>query len=481
VTLLGACLLAGVSRPVAAEPPEHEKELSPAGAVIPTDAAPEPEIPPTPAASPEPLIDEPVQPLAEILPVSNALIAPEGGSTTDSDQAVEPEDEPLPDGDETEPSTEEGVADDEDAARATEDAATAVEASTPFVDWTEPVPVEDLPAGLPESQTDSAAEPTDDPDAAVESEIRLDDRAGLLQVLKSEPASLGPLSIGSPDGGLLFNPLPMPEGALWSIRDPRETFATAETIDFLIYALEEVEARHPGSPRLLIGDMSRPDGGRLNRHRSHQVGRDADLGFYYLTGEAPAFRKPGRNELDLVRTWTLVRTLVTGSDVQRIFLDRAHQRPLYAYALAQGEDPEWLDDIFGRKTAGKDAIIQHERRHHDHMHVRFFNAGAQEKGRVAYPLLVEAGLVPGPTLTHRVRRGETLSYLARRYGASASAIRSVNRLRGSALRAGRSYVIPVRKIPQVGDPVVVPPRRLPRELKAEETLAPPERADAGGE
>jgi penicillin-insensitive murein endopeptidase len=226
----------------------------------------------------------------------------------------------------------------------------------------------------------------------------------------------------------------------------------------------------------VIGDISRPDGGRLNRHRSHQAGRDADIGFYFRTGEAGDFRRPGRQDLDVARTWTFVRALVTDTDVDRIFIDRALQRVLYAHALAAGEDADWLDDIFGRRTAGKNATIQHERRHQDHMHVRFFNPMAQERGRLAYPLLVEARLVPGPTVTHRVRSGETLSHLARRYGASVSAIRTANGLRGSFLRAGRSYTIPVRKAPVVSDPVVVPPRRLPPARPASEG----EFAAAGG-
>jgi murein endopeptidase len=304
------------------------------------------------------------------------------------------------------------------------------------------------------------------------------DPEALRAFVESEPAALGPLSIGSPDGGILFNPMAMPEGSLWRIRNPPETFATTETIEFITSAIASVEARHPGSPRLVIGDISRPDGGRLNRHRSHQAGRDADIGFYFRSGEASDFKKPGRDELDVPRTWTFVRALVTDTDIQRIFVDRAVQRVLYAHALAEGEDQEWLDDIFGRRTDGKDAIIQHERRHQDHLHARFYNRSAQERGRVAYPLLVQARLVPGPTVIHQVRSGETLSHLARRYGASAKAIRAANSLRGSALRAGRRYVIPVRKAPDLSDPVFVPPRRLPPAAQAADEEQRP--ADGGG-
>jgi len=289
------------------------------------------------------------------------------------------------------------------------------------------------------------------------------DLEGLLGLAERDPASLGPLSIGTPDAGLLVNPLPMPSGSFWRVRNPKESWGTDETIDFIAQAIEAVEARYPGSPRLVIGDLSRPDGGRLNRHRSHQVGRDADIGFYYMRGEVDTFLAARQRDLDLPRTWELVRALIIHTDVERIFVDRSLIALLYRYAVEEGENRAWLDDVFGRRAEDK-GIIQHERRHKDHMHVRFYNPRAQERGRIVYPVLVRGGVVPPPTVRHKVRRGETLGHLARRYGTSVSGIRAANGLRGSTLRAGRSYVIPVRKVPPDAGPVVVPPRRLPPEL-----------------
>jgi penicillin-insensitive murein endopeptidase len=296
------------------------------------------------------------------------------------------------------------------------------------------------------------------------------DPEALLVLARRDPVALGPLSIGTPDSGLLVNPMPMPSGSLWTVRNPLESWGTDETIDFIATAIEAVEARHPGSPRLVIGDLSRPDGGRLNRHRSHQAGRDADIGFYYRRGEVDTFLGVRRGELDLPRTWELVRALVTETDVERMFVDRSIISVLFAHAVEEGESRAWLDDIFGRRADDK-GIIQHERRHKDHMHVRFYNPRAQERGRIVHAALVEDGVVPPPTVKHRVRRGETLGHLARRYGTSVAAIRAANGLQGTRLRAGRSYAIPVRKVPPEAGPMVVPPRRLPPELLA--LLVPP--------
>jgi penicillin-insensitive murein endopeptidase len=283
----------------------------------------------------------------------------------------------------------------------------------------------------------------------------------LLVAAQRDPSALGPLSIGTPDAGLLLNPVPFPEGSLWTVRDPRESWGTDEAIGYVVTAIESVEARYPGSPRVVVGDLSNPKGGRLNRHRSHQVGRDADIGFYYRRGEVDSFVAARKKDLDLPRTWALVRALVTETDVDRIFVDRSILAALYAQALGEGEDRGWLDDVFGR--SGGKGVIQHVRRHKDHLHVRFYSPRAQEHGRIVYPVLVETGAAPPPTVRHRVRWGETLGGLARRYGTSVSAIRAANGLRGTRLRAGRSYTIPIRRVPPDEGPVVVPARRVPPE------------------
>lgn len=312
-----------------------------------------------------------------------------------------------------------------------------------------------LAAASVEHHTGASLDPMRPEDAAVDADA-------LVALAQRRLTDLGPLSIGTPDAGLLVNPLPMPSGPYWRLRNPLESYGTAETIEYIVTAIESVEARFPGSPRVVIGDLSRRDGGRLNRHRSHQAGRDADLGFYYAGGEAGDFALARRKDLDLPRTWALVRSLITDTDVDRIFVDRSLIAVLYAYARdEENEDQDWLDDVFGRLGDGRKGIIQHERGHKNHLHVRFFNPRAQEYGRIVYPTLVEEGAVPPPRVKHRVARGETIGHLASRYGTTTAAIRSANGLRSTRLRVGRRYLIPIRRVPSDGGPVVVPPRRLP--------------------
>jgi murein endopeptidase len=314
----------------------------------------------------------------------------------------------------------------------------------------------------------SAPEPTREPPSSLGAVPR--ETEELLVEAQRDPGTLGPLSIGTPDSGLLLNPVPFPAGSFWTVRDPHESWGTDETIGYVTTAIEAVEARYPGSPRLVIGDLSDSEGGRLKRHRSHQTGRDADVGFYYARGEVDTFLAARGKDLDLRRSWALVRALLTETDVDRIFVDRSIMSVLYREALEEGEDRGWLDDVFGR--AGDKGVVQHVRRHKDHLHVRFYNPRSQERGRIVYPVLVETGVAPPPTVAHRVRPGETLGGLARRYGTSASAIRAANGLRGSQLRAGRSYTIPIRRVPPDEGPLVVPPRRVPPPPVTTATAAP---------
>jgi LysM repeat protein/murein endopeptidase len=275
--------------------------------------------------------------------------------------------------------------------------------------------------------------------------------------------SLGSLSIGSPGGAILLNPVAMPPGPHWEIAPTAETWGTAETITAIEAAIDRVSDVFAETPPLVIGDISSSDGGRLKRHVSHQGGRDVDLGFYAKGGLSRGFFAGTAANMDLPRNWALIRALVTEADVEAIFLDTRVQQILYKYALSISEDKNWLDHVFRFSRGYKDAIICHERGHRNHYHVRFYNPIAQELGRRVHPFLVQAGIVEPPvyTVRHVVRAGQTLGHLAARYGTSVGSIQRANGLTTTQLRAGRSYRIPVRAVAPPSVPLVVPPRQLP--------------------
>lgn len=280
--------------------------------------------------------------------------------------------------------------------------------------------------------------------------------------LKSDPESLGSISVGLPNGGRLLNGVRLPEDPRWVLVDPANAYGTRETVDYVIAAIAEVVEQHPGTPPLHIGHLSAPRGGPLRPHLSHQSGRDVDLGYYYRGGEA-WYQRATRQNLDLARSWTLVKALVSHTDVRFILIDRSVQALLREHALTSGEDPEWVADLFDGTPGKSSALIRHAPGHASHLHVRFYNPLAQESGRLTYQALVEEKVVEPPThyISHRVAKGETLVHLAKRYGTTVREIKRANRLRSNTILAKKTYKIPSKGPATSGEPPGVPPRRVP--------------------
>jgi penicillin-insensitive murein endopeptidase len=289
-------------------------------------------------------------------------------------------------------------------------------------------------------------------------------RAALKAMFLRDPPSVGSISLGRIHGGALVNGVRMPEGDAWIVRQPAFSYGTQETVDAVAHCINAVNEQFPGSPRLYVGHLSQKGGGRFPPHVSHQNGRDVDLGYYY-SDEEPWYSQASVKNLDRARTWALVKAMVTDTDVELIIIARSIQQLLREHALEIGEDPHWLDEIFGGKTATMRPLIRHARGHGTHLHVRFYSPVARETGRRMYSILTALQKIDPPSsyITHRARKGDTLITLARRYRTSPQAIQRANKLRGNMLREGRFYRIPRKGGVQIVDegPIVVPPRRLP--------------------
>lgn len=277
-------------------------------------------------------------------------------------------------------------------------------------------------------------------------------------------ASLGSISVGFAESGRMIGAVKMSQDPAWTLVVPEYAWGTQETVDYLSAAARLVKAQFPDSVPLRVNHIGKKDGGYVRPHRSHQSGRDVDLGFFYKNDVGPGGLPRAREKLiDPARNWALIRAIVTQTDVQVILADRRIQNVLYEHALAQGEDKEWLDSLFHAGTA---SLVQHARRHRDHFHVRFFSPRSQELGRRVQPLLAKR---PDENkVSHRVRSGETLGHIARKYGSSVRMIQRANGMRSTFLKLGRSLTVPMRgpctQCP-LPPPVVVPARRLPPQLK----------------
>jgi penicillin-insensitive murein endopeptidase len=265
--------------------------------------------------------------------------------------------------------------------------------SQPATEQSEIESVAELPDHAEEAGDRSWLAPPALPEVDVVHPLAALDDQELEQLALQDPSALGSMSVGAPNGGALYNGVLMPESPFWKLADPAHAFGTRESIDFVVHAITRVNEYFPGSPLLYVGDFSAPRGGKLRPHQSHQSGRDVDLGYYYSTGEAWYKRATAKN-LDRPRTWALLETLLTETRVEYVFMDRSIQPLLKDYALAQGEDPEWLSRIF-EGAGNRDPIVRHRFGHATHMHVRFENPTAELTARRSYPLLQKAGLLGG--------------------------------------------------------------------------------------
>ncbi|GAB4566632.1 MAG: hypothetical protein Tsb0020_18460 [Haliangiales bacterium] len=203
------------------------------------------------------------------------------------------------------------------------------------------------------------------------------------------------VSCGRANRGALYGGASLPRvGFGYEIPAPWWQRGNSYGTDYLLGLIERAAAtvanQHPGAV-VGIADISKPGGGALVGHRSHQSGRDVDLIYYALDpdglpltpDEHMAYYTPrGRGTyarspefvrdiperyFDLPRNWALVRALVTDSDVevQHIFVSNRIRRWLLTYARRVGEPAEVIADA-GRLLRRPHGVGSHN----DHMHVR---------------------------------------------------------------------------------------------------------------
>ncbi|MCB1152011.1 penicillin-insensitive murein endopeptidase [bacterium] len=306
------------------------------------------------------------------------------------------------------------------------------------------------------------------------------------------------LSVGAASRGRLVNGVYLTESPGIRPRANGNNWGTPETIAALRYAVAKVHQQYPGAHELVIGDITAEHGGRLKTHRSHQAGRDADIGYYYKgIGQPQTFLTANRRNLDVPRTWALLEGVMEDNKAEYIFIDISIQRILYDYVKYTKKAPaSYLDKVFQYNSKNpRAAIIRHARGHANHIHVRFWSpiavAAAKnyqyKDSRLAalsradvrsrpqdqpYVSLAEAGTYdwgPAPKYrtvkqyktvrtSYKVRKGDTLSGIGKRTGVGTSKLMKWNGMNGrSIIRPGQNLVLYQRKLVEVQVPVQVDP------------------------
>lgn len=179
----------------------------------------------------------------------------------------------------------------------------------------------------------------------------------------------------SDDEGVLAAGVQLPPGQHYHIKWEAGAWGTASSIRAIQTAVSSYKKKMPGGPKVRIGDISKRGGGPFQPHSSHQHGRDVDVG-YVLTGDhadEKRFRGATKDNLDVARTWRLIKSFIDTNEVVYVFVDYKLQELLYEHAKGLGASEELLDELFQyprgrRRTHG---IIRHWKGHTNHFHVRF--------------------------------------------------------------------------------------------------------------
>jgi hypothetical protein len=187
-------------------------------------------------------------------------------------------------------------------------------------------------------------------------------------------------SVGRPQCGYLARPVELPEHPAYHRRHPDLVWGTKATVVHVERSVQRVRSRLPWVHPLAIGDLSAEHGGPLVAHRSHQSGRDVDLGLYYL--EPPPsvpyrFVRATPENLDREATWTLLASLARTAErpggVDYMLLDYEVQRMLFEWAQKEGVPARQLARIlqYPRPPDAPVGLVRHFPKHADHIHVRF--------------------------------------------------------------------------------------------------------------
>ncbi|MGE0790810.1 MAG: penicillin-insensitive murein endopeptidase [Sandaracinaceae bacterium] len=208
-------------------------------------------------------------------------------------------------------------------------------------------------------------------------------RAGNALTIYTHVPESRSVSIGTPQHGHLEHArrLPLHNRAI-EVRYPERAYGTDETIRWIVEGFEEIARTHAHTPRVVVHDLSRRNGGELNGHHSHRSGRDADIAYYQRDcRDACRFHRIGPDQLDVARQWALFSQWLEAGRVEHIFVDQALAEALYRHARESGVSRANLARWFAYPSEHGHGIIRHHPRHADHFHVRFVCHDTDEECR----------------------------------------------------------------------------------------------------
>lgn len=125
-------------------------------------------------------------------------------------------------------------------------------------------------------------------------------------------------------------------------------------------------------PPIPIGDLSSREGGALKKHKSHQSGRDVDVGFMrkkplskgYFTDTTPP-------EMNMYAQWVVLKCFLDDPQIDKVFIEKSRVKAIQQYIKnIYKKRPKKLALYLSYFPGGKRKAIYPDKIHKSHMHVR---------------------------------------------------------------------------------------------------------------
>jgi penicillin-insensitive murein endopeptidase len=190
----------------------------------------------------------------------------------------------------------------------------------------------------------------------------------------------GAQSIGAPNHGKLAGAVRLRGSKFLRQKEGGHSWGLPQLVHLLTNTAGVVARKHHGS-QMFVGDLSGKTGGHLDRHNSHQSGRDADVGFYVMNSKGKpmsvkrfiAFDDAGNARdvpgarFDDARNWTMIEAMLKSekAHVRYLFIANSLKARLLAHATKKHVSKELIERAAAAMMSPADADL-----HDDHVHVR---------------------------------------------------------------------------------------------------------------
>jgi penicillin-insensitive murein endopeptidase len=206
--------------------------------------------------------------------------------------------------------------------------------------------------------------------------------AELPAAYRRSPFAMMSLSVGQPNNGWQIRAKKLKSSETLWVQDKSVAYSYGHpALVLMLHRTAKQMARQTPGSVLLVGDLSREYGGPLAGHRSHQSGRDADVGFFVTDDKGHplnsrklrTFDSQGRARdgsglrFDDYRNWLLVQLWLKDSraELEYVFVASHLRRRLLEFAQKRPAFRQYVDDAAQFLRQPSNGLP-----HDDHFHIR---------------------------------------------------------------------------------------------------------------